>query len=126
MATSRRTNKPNRAKTADLSELFDVVSPDEIRIRGTRIGVEVILEEAERAMSVAAILREYPSLTRNQVTRTLAYYRAHRAELDDYMRRLEEHGRRMAEEQARRHPELVERLRKAAAEAARRRASTGG
>lgn len=44
-------------------------------VRGTRITVEILLEKLAAGQSIAAVLRDYPQLTREDVLAALAYAR---------------------------------------------------
>ena len=69
-----------------LYDYFDFLSDDDIRIRGTRIGVESVLYEAiHRARTPKQIARAYRTLSLEQVYATLLLYERERERLDEYL-----------------------------------------
>lgn len=93
-----------------LEDYFDFVSPDEILVRGTRIGVEVILAEYFADSLPEEIVCQYPSLTLEQVHATITWYLHHRAEADQYYQRWAAHGEAAVQQQS---SPLIDRLRQA-------------
>ncbi len=84
-----------------LEDYFHFLSADDIRIKGTRIGVETVLYDfIHRINSPDTIADRYPSLTREQVYATVTYYLRNQEAMDSYLARWLEHGRRMRAEQA--------------------------
>lgn len=69
----------------ELEGYFDFVSPEEIRIKGTRIGIETVLEDYLEGASPEEIVTRYRSLTLEQVYATLLYYFRNRVQLDAYL-----------------------------------------
>ena len=62
------------------------LSDDDIRIRGTRIGVESVLYEAiHRARTPKQLARAYRTLSLEQVYATLLLYERERERLDEYL-----------------------------------------
>jgi len=58
-----------------LEEYFDFQRPDDIRVKGTRIGIETILYDfIHRARTPEQIAQTYPSLNLEQVYATILYY----------------------------------------------------
>ena len=107
----------------ELESSFDCLAPDDICVKGTRIGIETILYEyIHRAQSPEAIAARYPSLTLEQVYATMTYYLHNREAINAYLEDWLEHGRRMREEQERNPPPVVVKLRALAAQ--RRQADT--
>lgn len=75
-----------------LEDYFNVLAPDDIRLKGTRIGIESILyENIYRARTAEEIAQTYPSLTLEQVYATILYYLRDREAVG--------HGERMRAEQ---------------------------
>ena len=84
-----------------LEDYFDFLAPDDIPLKGTRIGIETILYDfIHRSRRPEEIVQSYPSLTLEQVYAMITYYlhneEAVRAYLTDWL----EFGRRMRAEQA--------------------------
>ena len=96
----------------ELESYFDFLAPDDIRVKGTRIGIETILYEyIHRGQSPETIAKRYPSLTLEQVYATITYYLHNRETVTAYLEDWLEHGRRMREEQERNPPPVVIKLR---------------
>lgn len=95
-----------------LEEYFDFFAPDDIRIKGHRIGIESVLYEyIFREQPPEAIVRRFPALSLEQIYATVLYYLQNREKIDAYMTGWLEYGRRAREEQKRNPPPVVERLR---------------
>jgi uncharacterized protein (DUF433 family) len=100
----------------ELEGYFDFLAEDDIRIKGTRIGIETVLYEyIHRSQSPEAIAARYPSLTIEQVYATITYYFHNREAVDAYLSDWLAYGRKMREEQDRNPPPVVVRLRELAA-----------
>ena len=53
--------------TVQLTDYFNFLTPDDIRLKGTRIGIETILYEyIDRSCAPEEIAQTYPSLTLEQ------------------------------------------------------------
>ncbi len=93
-----------------IEDYFDFQRPDDIRIRGHRIGIETILTAYLAGVSPEAIQQRYPTLSLEQVYATITYYLGHKREvdayLDDYRAHYEEGRRRFYEDP----PPVVRRL----------------
>ena len=81
--------QPRRVKIdkvpAGLEGYFDFLSPDDIRIKGTRIGIEIVLDDYLEGASPEEIAVRYRNLTLEQVYATLLYYLRNRVEVDAYL-----------------------------------------
>ncbi len=83
-----------------LEDYFTVLAPDDIRLKGTRIGIESILYEyIYRARTAEEIFQIYPSLTLEQIYATILYYLHHREAVGQYLTDWIEFGERMRTEQ---------------------------
>ncbi len=71
----------------NIAEYFDFLDPDDIRIKGTRVGIEIVLEDYLNAMSPEAIAIRYPTLTLEQVYATITFYLHNRHEIEQYLER---------------------------------------
>jgi uncharacterized protein (DUF433 family) len=69
----------------EVEHYFDFLSPEDIRIKGTRIGIETVLEDYLEGASPEEIAARYRKLTLEQVYATLLYYFSNRANLDVYL-----------------------------------------
>lgn len=100
-----------------LEDYFDFLAPDDIRLKGTRIGIETILfDHLFRAKTPEEIANTYTSLTLEQVYATILYYLHNKEAVEAYMTDWLEWGDRMRAEQQRNPRPVVERLRKLKAE----------
>ena len=68
-----------------LEGYFEFLSSDDIRIKGTRIGIETVLEDYLEGTSPEEIAARYRNLTLEQVYATLLYYFRNRARVDTYL-----------------------------------------
>ncbi len=109
----------------EMESYFDFVAPNDIRLKGTRIGIETVLYDyVHRSQPPEAIAERYPSLTLEQVYATITYYLHNRVEVEAYLADWLAHGRRMREEQDRNPPPAITRLRTLAAERRQREAAS--
>jgi uncharacterized protein (DUF433 family) len=84
-----------------LEDYFDFLGPDDIRLKGTRVGIETILYDfIHRARTPDEIARSYPSLTLEQVYATILYYLHKKEEVTAYLNAWFEWSERMRKEQA--------------------------
>ncbi|MCY2989684.1 MAG: DUF433 domain-containing protein [Planctomycetota bacterium] len=70
-----------------LEDYFEFASADEIRLRGTRVGIETLLSEYLDGALPEEIAVNYPPVTLEQVHATITYYLSHRIALDQYLQR---------------------------------------
>jgi uncharacterized protein (DUF433 family) len=95
-----------------LEEYFDFLGPDDIRIKGHRIGIDDVLELYLEGYSAEEIAAHFPTLRLVEIYATLTYYHQHRAEVDAYLARLAEwRTQHEREEEAKEVPAVVQRLR---------------
>jgi uncharacterized protein (DUF433 family) len=95
-----------------LEDYFDFLAPDDIRIRGHRIGIETVLDEyLRKGRRPEEIVVSYPSLSLDEVYATILYYLRNREELDRYLADWREFGREARERQRRDPPPGIVRLR---------------
>ncbi len=100
-----------------LEDCFNFIAPDDIRIKGTRVGIETVLYEyIHRAQSPEEIAERFPSVTLEQVYATILYYLHNKEAVSAYLAEWLEHGRRAREEQRRNPPPFIEKLRSLKAE----------
>ncbi len=93
-----------------LEDYFDFITADEILLRGTRIGVEVILSEYLAGILPEEIALNYPPLTLEQVHASITYYLGNRVRMDQYLDRGAARGAAALKRQRVSHSELLERL----------------
>jgi uncharacterized protein (DUF433 family) len=100
-----------------LEDYFDFLAPDDIRIKGRRIGIESVLYEyLFREQTPAEIHQRFPTLTLEQIHAAILYYLHNREKMDAYITDWLEWGQHMRAEQERNPPPVVVRLRALKAE----------
>ncbi len=106
-----------------LEDYFSFLAPNDIRVKGTRVGIETILTDyLELGLFAEQIAARYPSLTIEQVYATLTYYWHNRPQVDAYLRTVDLELERQRREQDL-HPSVaVQRLRELARQHDRQRA----
>ena len=96
-----------------LEDYFDFLAPNDIRIKGHRIGIEnVLYEYLFNAKTPDELQRRFPTLTLEQIYATLTYYHRNQAQIDAYLREWIEFGNRMRAEQERNPDPLMLKLRR--------------
>jgi uncharacterized protein (DUF433 family) len=95
----------------ELESYFDFLSRDDIRIKGTRIGIETVLEDYLEGASPEEIAARYRTLTLEQVYATITYYLRNQREIDGYLERWRAYTEAASQEQQRNPPEFVRELR---------------
>jgi uncharacterized protein (DUF433 family) len=95
-----------------LEDYFDFWAPDDIRVKGTRVGVETILYEyIHRCQTPEAIAQKYPSVTLEQVYATILYYLHNKEAMSAYVSDWLEWGFQQRQAQEGHPPPFVARLR---------------
>lgn len=93
-----------------LEDYFTFLAPDDIRLRGHRIGIETILYEyIHRGRTAEQIAEDFDTLTLEEIYATLLYYHRNKQQVDQYLTDWLEHGERMRRAQA--HDSTVQQLR---------------
>ena len=96
-----------------LEQYFDFFAPDDIRVKGTRVGIETILYDyIYRSRSPEDIVAQYPSLTLEQVHATITYYLHNKEKVTTYLVNWLENANRRWEEQNRNPSPAIQRLRR--------------
>jgi len=100
-----------------LEEYFNFLAPNDIRIKGTRVGIETVLYDyIYRSRSPEIIVEQYPSLTLEQVHATITYYLHNKEKVTAYLVNWLENAKRRREEQNRNPSPAIQKLRRIAAE----------
>ena len=95
-----------------LEDYFDFLAPNDIRVKGTRVGIETILSDyLDLGLFPEGIVMRYPTLNLEAVYAIITYYWRNREQVDAYLQAWKEHGERMRREQERNPPPAVQRLR---------------
>ena len=77
----------------NLTSTFEFISPASIRINGTRVGIEIVIEKFLDGASPEEIRRHHPHLTLKHIYGTITYYLFNKEKIDAYI----ETGRKQAE-----------------------------
>lgn len=100
-----------------LEYYFDFLAPDDIRIKGHRIGIETVLYDyLFRARTPEEIQKTYPTLTLEEVYATILYYLHNKEAVDKYIEDWLEWGHQQRKAQTLNPHPATERLRKLKAE----------
>ena len=75
-----------------LEDYFEFINDKAILVKGTRVGIEVILRDYLEGASPEKIVLSYPTLTLEQVHATITFYLHNKTEVDRYLRRCWEEG----------------------------------
>lgn len=81
-----------------LEDYFEFIEPDQIRIKGHRIGIESILRKYLEGQPAEAIARHYDTLRPVDIYAAITYYLENKTQVDEYLGRVE---RLLAEDMAR-------------------------
>jgi uncharacterized protein (DUF433 family) len=96
-----------------LENYFDFLAPADIRIKGTRIGIESVLYDyIYRQQTAEQIAEHFPTLKLQQIYATILYYLDNRDKVEAYLLDWLNFNRKAREEQAENPPPVVLRLRK--------------
>ncbi len=96
-----------------LEDYFNFLAPDDIRIKGSRIGIETILYEyIYRSRTPEEIAQTYISLNLEQVYATILYYLHNKEAVNKYIADWLEWGHQQRKAQALNPPPGIVRLRK--------------
>ena len=100
-----------------LEDYFDFQAPNDIRIKGHRIGIESVLYEyIHRKQTPEEIAVRFDTLSLEEIYATILYYLHNKEQVDKYIADWLEFGRRAREEQERNPTPAMLRLRKIKAE----------
>lgn len=75
-----------------LEDFLDFIGPEEIRLRGHRIGIEDLLAYYKNGFSPEQIADIYTGVDLEQVYATITYYLHSQAEVDAYLERQRDRG----------------------------------
>lgn len=104
----------NSQPDGTISPYLEIHSADDVRIKGTRVGIEHLLSAYLSGAQPEEIAIEFPTVTLEQVHGVLAWFLGHRQDAEAYLRRWRDraHESRIAQETP--PPAVVQRLRKLA------------
>jgi uncharacterized protein (DUF433 family) len=72
----------------ELESYFEIINDIAIRIRGTRVGIETIIDAYRAGATPEEILIRYPTLSLLQIYAAITYYLARQDELEAYVQRV--------------------------------------
>ncbi len=93
-----------------LEDYFEFVSDDEIRLRGSRIGIEAILSEYLNGALPEEVTLNYPPVTLEQVHAAITYYLCRRTAMDEYLDRWTGKGDQALRQQRQTSSPVIDRL----------------
>jgi uncharacterized protein (DUF433 family) len=95
-----------------LEDFFDFLADDDIRIRGTRVGIESVLYDyVYRNQTAEQIAENFPNLRLEQIYATILFYLNNRERIEKYLLDWLSFSREMRENQTQNPPPVVIRLR---------------
>jgi len=98
-----------------LEDYFDFMAPNDIRVKGTRVGIETILwDYLDLGLFPEQIAARYRTLSLEQVYATMTYYWRNREQVEAYLHAVEKELERQRQEQDLRPSPAVQRLRELA------------
>ena len=98
-----------------LEDYFEFLAPNDIRVKGTRVGIETILSDyLDLGLFAEQIAARYRTLSLEQVYATLTYYWHNREQVEAYLHSTWEEIERQRQEQNAHPSPAVQRLRKMA------------
>ncbi|MDJ0799107.1 MAG: DUF433 domain-containing protein [Calothrix sp. MO_167.B12] len=101
-----------------IQDYFNFLAPDDIRIKGSRIGIESVLYEyIYRAKNPEEIAKQFETITLEEVYATILYYLHNQEEVRAYLADWLEFCRQQREEQKRNPSPARQRFRQLKAEA---------
>lgn len=101
-----------------IRDYFNFLAPDDIRIKGSRIGIESVLYEyIYRAKTAEEIAKQFETITLEEVYATILYYLHQKEEVSAYLADWLEFCRQQREEQQQNPSPARQRFRQSKAEA---------
>ena len=74
----------------ELESMFEFYDSGGIRIKGTRVSIDIVVDRYNEGWSAEDIEREYPSLDLTQVYATITYYLLNKKKIDAYIKEADE------------------------------------
>ena len=98
--------------TTKLEDYFEFIEPNDIRIKGHRIGIDNVIDYYLNGCTPEQIREHFPSLNLENIYATITYYLHNKEKLDAYMERLNEEREQRYQEWLTAEPSpAIERLR---------------
>lgn len=95
-----------------LENYFEFLSEEDIRIRGTRVGIETVLEDYLEGSSPEEIAARYRSLSLEQVYATITYYWRNQNQIDGYLQSWRDYTDQAVREHEQRPSDVMKRLKR--------------
>ena len=67
-----------------LEDYFEIIAEDAIRIAGTRVGIETVIDDYQKGAIPEEIVLHYPTLSLEQIYATITYYLANQEKVKAY------------------------------------------
>ena len=96
----------------ELVNTFEFISPETIRIKGTRVGIEIVIEKFLEGANPEEIQRHHPHLTLKQIYATITYYLFNQERVEVYIKAGRKRVEAAYDEQRKNPPSGVKRLMK--------------
>ncbi|HUG66383.1 MAG TPA: DUF433 domain-containing protein [Pirellulaceae bacterium] len=93
-----------------LEDYFEFISGEEIRLCGSRVGIEAVLSEYLGGALPEEIALNYPPVTLEQVHASITYYLSHRKAMDEYLDRWTDRGEQALRQQRTGGSSVIDRL----------------
>jgi len=77
------------SSTTVLEDYFEFLSPDDIRIKGHRIGIDNVISYYQQGCTPEQIQEHFPSLSLEKIYATITYYLHNKEDVDAYIERLQ-------------------------------------
>jgi len=92
-----------------LEDYFDFLTENDIRIKGSRIGIETILYDfIHRGQNPQEIWQSYPQLSLEQIYATILYYLHNKKQIDQYISNwLDEYHQRLQAQKENPHEGII-------------------
>ena len=68
-----------------LEDYFEFIADDAIRIAGTRVGLETVIDDYQKGATPEEIALHYPTLSLEQIYATITYYLANQEKVKAYI-----------------------------------------
>jgi uncharacterized protein (DUF433 family) len=94
-----------------LEDYFEFLSPDDIRIKGHRIGIDTVLEPFLNGFAPETIAMDYPELSLEKIYATITYYFHKQSEVESYLQRLSQWREQRYQEALQNPSPMAERMR---------------
>lgn len=95
-----------------LEAYFEFLSPDDIRIKGHRVGIDTVLEPFLNGFSPEVIATDYPELSLEKIYATITYYYHKQPEVEAYLQRLRQWREQHYQDALQNPSPMAERLRR--------------